>query len=154
MQFSNIFWMSETASLPCVHDLWWCAIYMVSLQKISLIHVCPERQRFPRKRSCHCFGLGGFRGCETGHCFHWLFSLFLSFSTSIAFHPIRENSRGWHFVSTNILAKLEGIYIFSEACLLTSSFTVSAMFGVCNKITPCYWLRHKILSNINQLQPS
>ena len=42
---------------------------------------------------------------------------------------------------------------------LTCSFTVIAMFVsiyiyICNKIPPCYWLTHQILSNINQLQPS
>ena len=49
-----------------------------------------------------CATRGGGRS-EAGHCFHLLFSFFLS-SPPSTFHPLRGISRAWKFVSPNILA--------------------------------------------------
>ena len=67
-----------------------------------------------------------------------------------------NNKYKWQEIKLKLSHILHGS--FSEACP-TGSFTVSAMFistiyYLCNKIPRCYWLRHQILSNINQLQPS
>ena len=94
-----------------------------------------------------------------------IFSFGLGFYDPIKFDALckltnqRQEQRQYIILwSKNIQTKFNWIWstaIFrTSPSVMFSPFAISVRSYLCNKIPLCYWLWHKILSSINQSQPS
>ena len=76
--------------------LWICCKNCIQITKRNMNIYNPEMQT-----SSRYIGPGGFRGCEAGHCFHWIFFSFLFLSLLLFTHfgefcfPPYSNSYWW-----------------------------------------------------------